>query len=133
VAKSQVTEFAATGRRKTSVARVRLALGVGKTKINGKPLEVYFPGESLKKYIEQPMAATDTLNEYDIRANIHGGGVNGQAGALRHGIARALVEADASLKDTLKDGGFLTRDSRMKERKKPGKPGARKSFQFSKR
>lgn len=133
MAKTQTNEFAATGRRKTAVARVRLALGVGKTKINGKTMEDYFPSVSLRKFIEQPLEATDSLKGYDITANIHGGGVLGQAGALRHGIARALVEADANLKEKLKDGGFLTRDSRMKERKKTGQPGARKKFQFSKR
>ena len=133
MAETQTNEFAATGRRKTSVARVRLALGVGKTKINGKTMEGYFPSESLRKYIEQPLEATDALKGYDIAAKIHGGGVHGQAGALRHGIARALVDADPNLKEILKDGGFLTRDSRMKERKKTGQPGARKKFQFSKR
>lgn len=133
MATTQANDYAATGRRKTAVARVRLAMGVGKTKINGKSMEEYFPSESLRKFIEQPLAATASLKGYDIQANIRGGGVRGQAGALRHGIARALVEVDENMKETLKEGGYLTRDSRMKERKKTGQPGARKKFQFSKR
>lgn len=133
MAKTDTKEFTATGRRKTSVARVRLALGVGKTKINGKTLDEYFPSEAVRKFIEQPLVAADAVKEYDISANIRGGGPQGQAGALRHGIARALVAADPNLKDAMKDGGYLTRDPRMKERKKTGQPGARKKFQFSKR
>ena len=126
-------EYGATGRRKTSVARVRIALGVGKRSINGKPFEEYFPTEAMRNFIEQPLVATDASERFDVIARITGGGPVGQAGALRHGIARALVQADESLKQPLKEGGFLTRDSRMKERKKPGQPGARKRFQFSKR
>lgn len=131
--KAQTNEFRATGRRKTSVARVRLAHGVGKTSVNGKPLEDYFKSDSLIRFINQPFNATQTANQYDIMARISGGGPVGQAGALRHGISRALVMADENLKQSLKDSGCLTRDSRMKERKKPGRPGARKRFQFSKR
>lgn len=129
----QVQEFTATGRRKTSVARVRLMHGVGKRQINGREMEEYFPTAALRSYIEQPLGAVQAGKQYDVVARIRGGGKVGQAGALRHGIARALVEADDAQKQTLKDGGFLTRDSRMKERKKPGQPGARKRFQFSKR
>lgn len=131
--KKQTAEFQATGRRKTSVARVRIALGVGKTNINGLPIEDYFGSESLLRYIDQPFAVTQTDKQYDVIANIKGGGKVGQAGALRHGISRALVLADQNLKDALKTSGCLTRDPRMKERKKPGQPGARKRFQFSKR
>ncbi len=133
MAKTDSKEFTATGRRKTAVARVRLALGVGKTKINGKTMDEYFPSEAVRRFIEQPLVAADAVKEYDISANIRGGGSQGQAGALRHGIARALVSSNPALKDALKDGGYLTRDPRMKERKKTGQPGARKKFQFSKR
>ena len=133
MAENQTIEYAATGRRKTSVARVRIALGVGKRKINGMSPSDYFGTDALVGYVEQPLEATDSAKRYDIIASLKGGGKTGQAGALRHGIARALVEADETLKQTLKEGGFLTRDSRMKERKKPGQPGARKRFQFSKR
>jgi len=129
----RVAEHWATGRRKTSVARVRLALGVGKMRVNGRPFEEYFPTRSLQEIVEQPLKLTDTLKRYDVIASISGGGQTGQAGAMRHGIARALVQADAGLKDALKDSGYLTRDPRMKERKKYGQPGARKRFQFSKR
>jgi small subunit ribosomal protein S9 len=131
--KSTISEFIATGRRKTSVARVRLIHGVGKRQINGQTTEQYFGTEALRSFIEQPLVAVDSEKQYDIIAKVHGGGKVGQAGALRHGIARALVAADEHRKQALKDGGFLTRDSRMKERKKPGQPGARKRFQFSKR
>ena len=133
MAENQTVEYAATGRRKTSVARVRIALGVGKRSINGMSANEYFGTDALVGFVEQPLEATDAAKRYDIIANLKGGGKTGQAGALRHGIARALVEADETLKQTLKEGGFLTRDSRMKERKKPGQPGARKRFQFSKR
>ena len=129
----RVEEFMATGRRKTSVARVRLALGVGKRLVNGLSTEEYFKTESLAAYVEQPLQATNCAKRFDVIAKLQGGGKVGQAGALRHGIARALVEADDNLKQVLKEGGYLTRDSRMKERKKPGQPGARKRFQFSKR
>jgi len=129
----QTTEFAATGRRKTAVARVRLALGVGKRVVNGMPLEEYFPTEMLRVYIEEPLALTNNQKRYDVIATVKGGGKVGQAGAVRHGIARALVLAEPELRDKLKESGLLTRDPRMKERKKSGQPGARKRFQFSKR
>ena len=128
-----ITVHNATGRRKTSVARVRLSAGVGKIFVNGKELSVYFPTEANRNFIEQPLRITETLGNFDIKAKLTGGGIVGQAGALRHGIARALVIADEENKDALKQAGCLTRDPRMKERKKPGQPGARKRFQFSKR
>lgn len=123
----------ATGRRKTAVARVRLKEGVGKIFVNGKEFSVYFQDEALRAYIEQPLKLTDSTEKFDILAKVGGGGKSGQAGALRHGIARALVEADENNREILKARGCLTRDGRMKERKKPGQPGARKRFQFSKR
>jgi small subunit ribosomal protein S9 len=129
----KVVEYAATGRRKTAVARVRLAHGVGKWVVNGREFKQYFPTEAIRNYIEQPLVATDTLKRFDVIATLSGGGPTGQAGALRHGLSRALTVADAGLREKLKGGGFLTRDPRMKERKKYGQPGARKRFQFSKR
>jgi small subunit ribosomal protein S9 len=129
----KVLEYSATGRRKTSVARVRLAHGVGKMVINNEPFADYFPTEPLRMFVEQPLKITDTLKRYDVIANVAGGGPMGQAGALRHGIARALVLADNNLRQKLKENGMLTRDPRMRERKKYGQPGARKRFQFSKR
>lgn len=129
----KVVEYRATGRRKTSTARVRLAHGVGKVMVNGREFKDYFTTEALRTYVEQPLKATDTLKRYDVIAILNGGGINGQAGALRHGISRALIMTDANLRPVLKEGGFLTRDPRMRERKKPGQPGARKRFQFSKR
>ncbi len=129
----KIAEYSATGRRKTGVARVRLVAGTGTWTINKRKAEGYFPSESIRNYIEQPMRLTDTLNKFDLHARIRGGGVAGQAGALRHGIARALTMADDSLREVLKNSGCLTRDGRKKERKKPGQPGARKRFQFSKR
>ena len=127
------TEFLGTGRRKTAIARVRLASGSGKITVNGRALENYFLVDTQRMHMMQPLVATDTTNKYDVRVNVVGGGPNGQAGAVRHGIARALIEADANLRPTLKAQGLLTRDPRMKERKKYGQPGARKRFQFSKR
>ena len=127
------TEFLGTGRRKTAIARVRLASGSGKITVNGRALENYFLVDTQRMHMMQPLVATDTVNKYDVRVNVVGGGPNGQAGAVRHGIARALIEADANLRPTLKAQGLLTRDPRMKERKKYGQPGARKRFQFSKR
>jgi small subunit ribosomal protein S9 len=127
------TEYLGTGRRKTAVARVRLASGSGKVTVNGRPLENYFVVDTQRMHLLQPLVSTDTLNKFDVSVNVAGGGPNGQAGAVRHGIARALIEADANLRPTLKSQGLLTRDPRMKERKKYGQPGARKRFQFSKR
>ncbi len=133
MATQKISEFRATGRRKTAVARVRLALGVGKMRVNGRDFKEYFPSDSVQGYIQQPFQITDTVKRYDVMVNVDGGGVVGQAGAVRHGISRALVHADSELKAALKEAGCLTRDSREKERKKPGQPGARKRFQFSKR
>ena len=122
-----------TGRRKTSVARVTMVPGSGKIIVNGKDLDQYFDFESLKIVVRSPLTLTENLTSYDIRVNVNGGGFNGQAGAIRHAIARALVEANPDLRIVLKRAGFLTRDSRKKERKKPGFKKARKSSQFSKR
>jgi small subunit ribosomal protein S9 len=130
---TQTQEFLGTGRRKTSVARVRLASGAGKITVNGRAFENYFPTETLRGVVTGPLARTETANKFDVAVNVKGGGPTGQAGAVRHGIARALLEVDANLRPVLKAEGFLTRDSRMKERKKYGQPGARKRFQFSKR
>jgi small subunit ribosomal protein S9 len=123
----------ATGRRKTSVARVYLIPGTGKWDVNGRTLGDYFPRPSLVLHIQRPFQTTDTLGAFDVKAHVDGGGQSGQAGALQLGIARALVEADALHRAKLRAGGFLTRDPRAVERKKPGQPGARKRFQFSKR
>jgi small subunit ribosomal protein S9 len=133
MAVQKIAEYGATGRRKTAVARVRLALGVGKMRVNGKDVTEYFPTESLRGYIDQPFQITETTKCYDVMANVDGGGIMGQAGAIRHGISRALIQAEPELKAALKGAGCLTRDAREKERKKPGRPGARKRFQFSKR
>ena len=129
----KTADYTATGRRKTAVARVRLSPGTGKWVVNKRTAEDYFPLEAIRAYIKQPMELTDTLSKFDVSARVRGGGPSGQAGALRHGIARALTLADDSLREVLKNSGCLTRDARMKERKKPGQPGARKRFQFSKR
>ena len=126
-------EFLGTGRRKTAVARVRLASGSGKITVNGRAFETYFPTEMLRMVVQQPLVTTDSVSKYDVRINVEGGGPAGQAGAVRHGIARALLEVDTTLRPSLKAAGFLTRDHRMRERKKYGQPGARKRFQFSKR
>ena len=125
--------FYATGRRKTAVARVRIKPGVGKIFVNGKEFSQYFTVDAMRAFIEQPLDITEKLNEFDIYARVHGGGTMGQACAMRHGISRALVSSDEELREPLKSSGCLTRDPRMKERKKPGQPGARKRFQFSKR
>jgi small subunit ribosomal protein S9 len=126
-------EFLGTGRRKTAVARVRLAAGSGKIVVNGRSFETYFGTDSLRTMATQALAATESTAKYDVRVNVEGGGPMGQAGAIRHGIARALLEVDAALRPALKSAGYLTRDPRMRERKKYGQPGARKRFQFSKR
>ena len=130
---AKIQEFLGTGRRKTAVARVRLAAGSGKIVINGRPFENYFPTDTLRTVATQALTVTETVTKFDVRAKLVGGGPNGQAGALRHGIARALLTADATLRGALKAAGYLTRDSRMRERKKYGQPGARKRFQYSKR
>ena len=130
---SASSDFLGTGRRKTSVARVRLANGSGKVTVNGRPLENYFTTEVLRGLVLQPFNVTQTANKFDVRINVRGGGPTGQAGAARHGIARALLNADVAFRPVLKSNGLLTRDPRMKERKKYGQPGARKRFQFSKR
>ncbi|NLK71912.1 MAG: 30S ribosomal protein S9 [Clostridiales bacterium] len=126
-------QYYGTGRRKSSIARVRLIPGEGKITINKKDLEDYFDQELLKREIKRPFDITNMTGRFDVVATVYGGGFTGQAGALRHGISRALVRADEELKITLKRAGFLTRDSRMKERKKYGLKKARKASQFSKR
>ncbi len=127
-------QYLGTGRRKTSVARVRLIPGETGVTINGKDMRDYFGGrELLAKIVEQPLELTETLNKYGVKVNVNGGGNTGQAGAIRHGVSRALIVADESLRGALKEAGFLTRDSRMVERKKYGKKKARRSPQFSKR
>ena len=128
------TEYYATGKRKTAVARVRLLPGTGAFTLNDHTLDEFFGGhEALKMLVKQPFAVTETNEKYDVRAKLHGGGVAAQAGALRHGISRALLEADPNLRGELKRRGFLTRDARAKERKKAGLKKARKRPQFSKR
>ncbi len=126
-------EYYGTGRRKTSTARVFLRPGSGAIRINERTFEAFFPTEALRTQIRQPLVITETADKFDILATVAGGGVSGQAGAMRLGIARALVEYNAELRKRLKDEGLLTRDARAKERKKYGMAGARKRFQFSKR
>ena len=130
---TKTNEFLGTGRRKTAIARVRLATGSGKITVNGRAVENYFPLDTLRATVSQPLAVTGTADKLDVKVNVTGGGPNGQAGATRHGIARALLKFDANLRPALKAEGFLTRDPRERERKKYGQPGARKRFQFSKR
>ncbi len=125
--------FDAVGRRKTAVARVRLTPGTGKRIINNKPMKKYLQREVLEMVVEQPFETVGASDRFDLRVNVYGGGLSGQAGAIRHGISRALVEFDENMKPALKKRGFLTRDPRMVERKKSGRPKARKRFQFSKR
>ena len=126
-------EVLAVGRRKCAVARIRLTPGTGKQTVNGKPLAEYFPSEALCGYIQQVFKVVDGEGKYDFTANLDGGGISGQAGALRHAAARALVKYDETLRAALKAAGMMTRDARVKERKKSGQPGARRRFQFSKR
>ena len=131
--KKEKISFYGTGRRKKSIARVRLVNGNGKITVNNKDIDEAFGVETLKVIIRQPLVATNSLDKYDVIAKVTGGGMSGQAGAVRHGIARALLEANAEYRPTLKSAGFLTRDARMKERKKYGLKKARKAPQFSKR
>ena len=126
-------KFYGTGRRKSSVARVYLVPGTGKITINKRDIDEYLGLETLKIIVRQPLVATSTVDKYDVLVNVHGGGFTGQAGAIRHGIARALLQVDAEYRPTLKKAGFLTRDPRMKERKKYGLKAARRAPQFSKR
>src|SRR5690625_1368956 len=127
------TEYIGTGRRKTSVARVRLVPGTGKIVVNGKDFDEYFAFDTLKVLAKEPLVITENLEKFDVKVNVKGGGFTGQAGAIRHGIARALLQVDEELRPTLKRAGFLTRDPRKKERKKYGLKKSRKSPQFSKR
>jgi small subunit ribosomal protein S9 len=132
-ASKQVETFLGTGRRKTSVARVRLIAGSGKVTVNNRAVEEYLTVPNQRTIALQPLAETQNAGKFDVFISVDGGGVSGQAGAISHGIARALLKASPDLKGALREKGFLTRDSRMKERKKYGQPGARKRFQFSKR
>lgn len=133
MAKSEKIVYAGTGRRKSSIARVRLVEGTGKITINGKDIDEFFGLETLKVLVRQPLTVTNTTDKYDVICSVQGGGFTGQAGAIRHGIARALNAANIEYRPTLKSNGFLTRDPRMKERKKYGLKKARKAPQFSKR
>src|ERR1051325_600790 len=133
MADTKAPEFIGTGRRKTAVARVRLGSGTGKITVNGREFENYFPMETHRGVVSQPLTVTGTTDKLDVKVKVIGGGPNGQAGAVRHGISRALLKFDANLRPTLKAEGFLTRDPRRRERKKYGQPGARKRYQFSKR
>ncbi len=128
-----VTQFCATGRRKESVARVRLVPGDGTIIVNGRPFANYFPRESHRLTIMQPLELVKAVGKFTVYANVRGGGTSGQAGALRHGISRALIRSDETLRPVLKKAGFLTRDPRMRERKKYGRKRARRRFQFTKR
>ena len=130
---ADTARYYGTGRRKKSVARVYLVPGTGNITINKRDIDEYLGLETLKVIVRQPLVATDTADKFDVHVNVKGGGYTGQAGAIRHGIARALLEADAEYRPTLKAAGFLTRDPRMKERKKYGLKGARRAPQFSKR
>ena len=127
------TSFYGTGKRKSSVARVWIKSGSGKITVNNKSLDEYFGRETSKMVVKQPLELTENADKFDIMVTVHGGGISGQAGAIKHGITKALLVADVALRGTLKKAGFITRDSRVKERKKYGKAAARRSFQFSKR
>jgi small subunit ribosomal protein S9 len=133
VSEATAPQHLGTGRRKSAVARVRLATGTGKIVVNGRTFESYFPMESLRGVVTQPLTVTGSTDKFDAQITVTGGGPAGQAGAVRHGIARALLTVDINLRPLLKAEGLLTRDPRMKERKKYGQPGARKRFQYSKR
>jgi len=133
LATSSKIQYYGTGKRKSSIARVYLRPGSGEIKINKRTIEDYFPSDALKMILKQPLALTESAEKFDIYANIAGGGSTGQAWALRLGISRALCDFNQELRAQLKKGGFLTRDARIKERKKYGQPGARKRFQYSKR
>lgn len=126
-------KYYATGKRKTSIARVWLTPGSGVITVNKRPLDVFFGRETSKMVIRQPLELTDNLGKFDVSVNVVGGGISGQAGAIKHGITKALLEVDPELRGVLKKAGFITRDSRIKERKKYGRAAARRSFQFSKR
>jgi small subunit ribosomal protein S9 len=126
-------QYRGTGRRKSAIARVRLVPGTGKILVNKRDLDEYLKYETLRVIVREPLLITDTMGQYDVLMNVKGGGYTGQAGAMRHGISRALLQVDAELRPILKKAGFLTRDSRMKERKKYGLKKARKASQFSKR
>ena len=127
------SQFYGTGRRKTATARVFMRPGAGAVKVNGREIDAYFPSDVLKMVVRQPLVLTETTEKFDVVATVEGGGFAGQAGAVRHGISRALLKFDGALRERLKSAGLLTRDPRKKERKKYGQPGARKRFQFSKR
>ena len=131
--KKQVVSYVGTGRRKSSVARCFLTPGTGIITVNGRTLDDYLPYDTLRMVVRQPLVLTETLGQFDVKVNVNGGGFNGQAGAIRHGIARALLEVSADYRPALKAAGYLTRDPRMKERKKYGLKGARRAPQFSKR
>lgn len=126
-------KYYATGKRKTSIARVWMTPGSGNIVINKRPLDVFFGRETSKMVVRQPLELTDNMGKFDISVNVVGGGISGQAGAIKHGITKALLEVDPELRAVLKKAGFVTRDSRIKERKKYGRAAARRSFQFSKR
>ncbi len=133
MAKKDTLELAATGRRKTSIARVRMVAGSGIITVNGLEVNDYFQTAMQRELLKKPFITADVVGKFDVIASVKGGGKSGQCGAVVHGVARALAGSDEELRDVLKKAGFITRDARVKERKKPGQPGARKRFQFSKR